>query len=202
MDLTEIQTIWTEMSIELEKQKKLTNEIILKMTQQQYRDQINKIKYLEIFGGLVCLAAALLVLFHFHELDTWPLRVCGAVSLLIIIILPIFSFKAVKQMDSVNIIESDYKQALTDFAKGKQQFLNVQKLSVYLGFVLLLTSSVVFAKLMGGENILSIEKMKSMLISLPFGLIFFIFFTRWVVKRSKKKLNSVAHILEKLDEEN
>lgn len=202
MDITEIQSIWSEMSIELEKQKKLTNEIILKMTQQQYKDQMNKIKYPEILGGLVCLAAALLILFHFYELNTWPLRVCGVISLLVIIILPILSFKAIKQMDSVNIIESDYKQALTDFAKGKQQFLNVQKLSVYLGFVLLLTSSVVFAKLMGGENILSTEKMKSMLISLPFGLIFFIFFTRWVVKRSKTKLNSVAHILEKLDEEN
>ncbi len=202
MDITEIQSIWSEMSIELEKQKKLTNEVILKMTQQQYRDRMNKIKYPEIFGGLVCLAVALLILFHFHELDTWPLRVCGAISLLVIIILPILSFKAIKQMDSVNIIESDYKQALTDFAKGKQQFLNVQKLSVYLGFALLLTSSVVFAKLMGGENILSAEKMKSILISLPFGLIFFIFFTRWVIKRSKEKLNSVAHILERLDEEN
>ncbi|PCJ97107.1 MAG: hypothetical protein COA50_05570 [Flavobacteriaceae bacterium] len=201
MDLAEIQTIWSEMSVELEKQKKLTNEIILKMTQQEYRDNMNKIKYPEIFGGVICLAAVLLMLFHFRELDTWPLRICGIICLLILTILPIYSIKAIKQMDSVTILKSNYKQALTEFAKGKKQFLVAQKLSVYLGFLLLAAATVVFSKLMGGENILSMEKIKSVLVALPFGLLFFIVFTRLVTKHSKAKLNSLTQMLEKLEEE-
>lgn len=200
MDLAEIQNIWSEMSVELDKQKKLTNEIILKMTQQEYKARMNKIKIPEILGGIVCLGAALLILFHFSELDTWPLRVCGVISLLVIIILPIFSIKAIKQMDSVDLTNKNYKQTLLSFAKGKRQFFKVQKLSLYLGFVLLLTTSVVFSKLMGGDDILTMDKVGKMLRVLPFGILFFVLFTRWVVKSNKKKMNNISQLLENIEQ--
>lgn len=199
MDLTEIQSVWSEMSLELEKQKKITNEIVANMTQQQYKSRINKIKYSEIIGGIICLAAALFIIFNFQKLDTWVLQVCGIITIIIILFLPIFSFKAIKQMDSVNIIDNTYKQVLMEFAKGKELFFKVQKLSIYLGFILLLTTSIVFSKIMSGDNILSIDKIKPALISFPIAFIFFIFFTKWVTKKNKISLEKTLEILEKIE---
>ena len=41
MELEEMQAAWSQMSQDLEKQKQLTDEIILKMTQQKYTSQWN-----------------------------------------------------------------------------------------------------------------------------------------------------------------
>ena len=199
MELDELQAVWSEMSNQLDKQKKLTNEIILKMTQQQYRNRMNKIKYPEILGGLVCLVTAVLIIYNFQDLNTWPLRICGAISLMIMIILPIFLFRAIKHMDRINVQENNYKQTLVDFAKGKRQFLLVQKISVYLGFVLLIVVLPVFSKLMNGKDILSEVKIWTWY--LPFGFLFFAFFTRWVIKHYKNTLNDTTQILADLEQE-
>lgn len=199
MELDELQAVWSEMSNQLDKQKKLTSEIILKMTHQQYRNRMNKVKYPEILGGLVCLVTAVLIIYNFQDLDTWPLRICGAISLMIMIILPIFSFRAIKHMDRINVQENNYKQTLVDFAKGKRQFLLAQKISVYLGFALLIVVLPVFSKLMNGKDILS--EVKIWIWYLPFGFLFFVFFTIWVIKHYKNTLNDTTQILADLEQE-
>ena len=57
MDLEKMKSTWTQMSTEIEKQKKLTAEIILKMANQKSKNGIEKIKRLELFGGLIMGAA-------------------------------------------------------------------------------------------------------------------------------------------------
>ncbi len=96
MDIEELQTTWTQMSEELEKQKKLTNEIILKMTQQEYKSRLDKVTIPEKLGTLVSYAAAIFILFNFNALDTVLLKTCGFITLVIIIVLPYLSLKYLK----------------------------------------------------------------------------------------------------------
>ncbi len=41
MEFEEMQSVWQEMSAEIEKQKKITDSIIIKMTKSNYRNKIN-----------------------------------------------------------------------------------------------------------------------------------------------------------------
>ena len=54
MNVEDLQAIWTEMSEELDKQKKLTHEIIMQMTQQRYKSQLQKISNYEGLGAVLC----------------------------------------------------------------------------------------------------------------------------------------------------
>ena len=56
MELEEMKTLWGEMSIEIEKQKKLTDSLIIKMTQADYRNKISKILIPESIGAIICFA--------------------------------------------------------------------------------------------------------------------------------------------------
>ena len=58
MELEELQSAWTQMSDELNHQKKLTNQIILDMTKQKYQNKFSTITKYETLGAVVCFANA------------------------------------------------------------------------------------------------------------------------------------------------
>src|SRR5450432_1999534 len=126
MELEEMKTLWGEMSIEIEKQKKLTDALIIKMTQADYRNKISKILIPEAIGALVCFAGVLYILINFQKLNTWYLSVCGVISVLILLLLPILSIKAIYNIRTINISGNNYKQSLLEYSKSKIQFVFVQ----------------------------------------------------------------------------
>ena len=89
MELEEMQAAWSQMSQDLEKQKQLTDEIILKMTQQKYTSQWNKIFTAEKIGGIICYTALIALLFNFNKFDTLGLQISGILCIIILAILPI-----------------------------------------------------------------------------------------------------------------
>ena len=48
MEFEEMQSVWQEMSAEIEKQKKITDSIIIKMTKSDYRNRLNNIRIPEM----------------------------------------------------------------------------------------------------------------------------------------------------------
>src|SRR5450432_1125248 len=98
MQLEEMKSLWSEMSMELEKQKKLTGSLIVKMTQADYRNKINRILIPEAIGSLICFAEILFILIKFQKLDTWYLLVCGVISVLILFLMPVLSIKAIRKI--------------------------------------------------------------------------------------------------------
>ena len=83
MELEEMKTLWAEMSAAVERQKKITDSIIIKMTRSNYRNKINKIRVPEFIGSFLCMAGAALIVFNFRQLTTWYLAVCGIVACLV-----------------------------------------------------------------------------------------------------------------------
>jgi len=200
MELEELQAVWSEMSDQLEQQKKLTNEIIIKMTQQDYRNKLNKIVLPETLGAVVSFVAAALILFNFNTLDTWPLRVCGIITLAIILILPIFSIRYLKKMQSLDIANNNYKQTVADFAKNKKQYEKLLKLSVYLGFGLMIIIMPVTSKLFNGEDMFRETMSWFWVWFLPLGMLFYYFFTRRVIRCYNNNIRQAETILEELEQ--
>lgn len=177
MELEEMQAVWSHMSTELDKQKKLTNEIILKMTQQRYSNKFSKVSVYESIGAVVCFAMALYILLKFDRLDTWYLVVSGIFTLLVLFILPVLVLRSLNQIKRIDITSNNYTETLLRYTKAKNQLLLMQRMGIYLGFVLVVVSLPVFGKVFQNKDVLLEGQIWSWY--LPLMLIFLLLFARW-----------------------
>jgi hypothetical protein len=196
MEFEEMKSLWGEISGKIEQQKKLTDSLIIKMTKSDYKNKIMKIFIPEVIGALICFAGALYILISFQKLDRWYLMVCNIVSVLILLLLPILSFNAIHKIRSVNILANNYKQSLLEYSKGKQQFVFIQKLSFYLGAVLLLTVLPVMGQLIAGKD-LFIES--RLWLWYAIGYPFFYGLSKWVFRKYAKATAEAEDILRELE---
>ena len=196
MELEEMKTLWAEMSVEIENQKKLTGSLIMKMTKTDYKNKINKILIPEAISSLVCLAQIVFILLNIQRLDTWYLLVCGITSIITLSLLPILSIKALRNMRSVNISNNTYKQSLLEYSKGKIQFVFVQKLSFYVVGILLVVVLPVMTVLLGGKDPF---KGNSLWIWYPVCYLFYYPMAKWVLKKYLKITDGAENILKELD---
>jgi hypothetical protein len=196
MELEEMKDLWGEMSAEIGKQKKITGSLIIKMTKADYRNKINKILVPELISALVAFVTVLFILINLQKLNTPYLLVCGIIAALILFILPLLSINAIRKMRSVNIMENNYKQSLLEYSKGKMQFVFVQKLSFYLGAVLMLVSLPVMGQLIGGVDFF---KKTNLWLYYAVSFPFFYLFANWVFKYYIRSTKDAENILKELD---
>ena len=197
MELEELRNEWQEMSKEIEKQKILTDKLIIDMTQKKYKNKLNSISIPETIGTVICFAAATYIFMNFSLLDTWYMQLSGIFTALFCIVLPILSLKSIFGMQKINISTSNYKQSLERFAKNKKRFVLIQKVSFYLNFVLVIVCLPVAAKLMNGKDLFLESKV--WLWYVPFGFLFLYFFSKWVFRHYKKTTQSAEELLKDLE---
>ncbi len=197
MELKELETLWSEMSQELETQKKLTNELIMNMTQTKYSNKFQKISTYETIGGVICILAAIFVLTKFSLLDTWYLQLCGLFTVTFLILLPVLTLNSLRRIQKLNIADRNIKDTLISFTKAKNQLLFLQRLGLYLSFILMFTILPVAGKIMNGKD-LFVES-NILYIYLPIMAIFIFFFARWGYGCYKSITNSAENILKELE---
>ena len=197
MELKELETLWSEMSQELETQKKLTNELIMNMTQTKYSNKFQKISTYETIGGVICILAAIFVLTKFSLLDTWYLQLCGLFTVIFLILLPVLTLNSLRRIQKLNIADRNIKDTLISFTKAKNQLLFLQRLGLYLSFILMFTILPVAGKIMNGKD-LFVES-NILYIYLPIMAIFIFFFARWGYGCYKSITNSAENILKELE---
>jgi hypothetical protein len=196
MELEQMKTRWEEMSIQLEKQKRLTDTLVIKMMRNDYNSKINKILIPEIIGDLVCVAGLLYLLVNFEKLDTWYLLACGIISAVILLVLPWLSFDSIRKLKSVNITENNCKQTLEQYSRRKIRFVFVQKMSFYLGAIFLVTFLPTMGRLMGKTDPFMATRLW-MLYALIFP--FFLIFSRWVFRSYMRATRAAETILKDLE---
>ena len=200
MNIEEMQAVWSDMTRQLEKQKKLTNEIIMKMTVQQYKNRLNKIAYPEKIGAVVCYAIVLYILINIGRLNDTISLVSGIITMLILSILPILSLSALRKIQTINIVANNYKQTLTEYTKRKKWFQFVQQLGIGLGFLLMFVMLPATSKLINGKNLDFFEKWKTWIWLFPLMIIYFIIIARWVYSCYSRNIKAAEEALRELDE--
>ena len=196
MEIEEMKTLWSEMSGEIEKQKKLTDQLIIKMTQADYRNKIGKILIPEVAGALVCLAGSFFVLINLQKLNTWYLLCCGLISVFVLCIIPILSIHAILKFRSLNISDNNYRQSLFEYSNAKIKYIFSQKMNFYLGAVLMLVLLPVMGKLIGGADFF---KTTWLWYYYVIGFPFFYWFARWVSKSYRKTILDAENIIKELE---
>ncbi len=199
MELEELQTAWVQMSQELENQKKLTNEIILKMTQEKYQKKFSKLRNLETVGALICYLWVVYFLFNFGKLDTWYLQLCGILSIGFLIALPTLVLKSLKRIQDLDIVNGSYKKNLVIYTKEKNKLLKIQKTGIYLSYLVLFILVPVSTKIISNKNIFLTDLKPLQGVALVVALVFTFFFTRWGYRSYKKITNSAEDILRDLE---
>ncbi len=198
MEIEELQATWNQISEELEKQKKLTNEIILKMTHKNYKDKLNKIAIPEKISAVFTYVFAAILLLRFYELDTLPLQICGVITLAILIVLPYFSLKYLSDMQNLNVSQLSYKESIIKHEKSKQRYQRFLKFTVYAGFVLMLIIIPVASKIFNGDDIFTEPQGNFWYWFLPLGLVFYYLFTRKIIGCYDSNIKKAGMILKEL----
>jgi len=197
MELEEMKTLWTEMSAEMEKQKTITNSIVLKMTQNRYKSKLNKILVPEIAGSIVCFAGMVFTLINIEKLHPWYLLACGIATVVILFFLSWVPLKYTRRIHAVNIADKNYKQLLQEYSINKKHFVLVQKANVYLSTVLLLVILPVTGMLIGGRDLFK-ETNLYLFYAVSFSFLYPV--CKWVFKRYSKIVTDAENMLKALEE--
>ena len=161
MELEDMQATWRQMNQELEKQKTLTNDLIMKMTQQRYLNKIDILSKYEGLGATLCFIAALLLIPQLQKMDTWYLMASGIFTVAYLILLPAVVLYSIYNLKTIDVLKNTYLDLLVVYAKRKKQFLQTQQLGIVLNFIFLVVSLPVVLKVfkdkdlfMDGSNLL------------------------------------------------
>ncbi|MFS4481768.1 hypothetical protein ACKGJY_02035 [Hyunsoonleella sp. 2307UL5-6] len=198
MELEEMQTTWSQMSDQLENQKKLTNKLIMEMTKERYKNKIDVLSKYEGIGAIICFIMAILLISRFSELNTWYLTVSGIFTVCYLIVLPLIVLRSIRSMKSIDLTNNNYKETLIAYTQKKKQFLLTQKVGIYLNFILLVVSLPVIIKVFKGKDIF-ITNINLIYWYIPVMAVFLILFSIWGYCKYKNVTSSASHILEELE---
>ena len=197
MELKELESLWSEMSQELESQKKLTNELIMNMTQEKYSNKFQKISTYETIGAVICITAGVYILTKFSLLDTWYLQVCGLFTVAFLFLLPVLTLNSLRRIQKFNMADRNIKETLVGFSKAKNQLLFLQRFGLYLSFILMFTILPVASKIMKGKDLFLNTNI--WYVYFPIMAVFLFFFARWGYGCYKSVTNSAEDILRELE---
>ena len=142
-------------------------------------DKTNKILFWEAMGTLVSFAFVLYILLNYQKLNNWYLMGSGIITVLILIVLPVLSFNSIRSMRRVNVLANNYKDSLQQYCRGKLQFIFVQKLSFYMGALLMVVCLPVMVKILSGKDFFM---QTSVWLWYPAGFFLFYVLSKWVFK--------------------
>lgn len=188
---------WTVLSSELEKQKKLTDTLIMSMTHERYKNKLSRIRTPETMATALSFILALLILVNFSKYNTIFLAASALFAAAYLIVMPVLSLRLIRHLENLDITGNHYKQVLTDYALRKRKLLSFQKLNVYLGFVLLVVTLPVMVRIMGRETPIPAQVWYWYL---PLGGVCFAAFARGVYRYYAGVAHQAENLLKELQE--
>ncbi|MGC1515749.1 MAG: hypothetical protein WA810_09260 [Maribacter sp.] len=127
MELEELQAAWTQMSKELEHQKKLTSGIIMQMTKEKYRNTFKTLRFVETVGTIFCYLLVIGIFMHCYKLDTFFLQLSGIVIALFLATFPILTLTSLYNIQKTDIISGSFKNNLSTYLKRKNKLVKLQQ---------------------------------------------------------------------------
>ena len=189
---------WVDMSHKVDQQKILTDQLIIDLTKERFNTKMRAISVPESISALMCFAAVLFIISNFISLDVWYLQLSGVFAIIACLVLPVLSLKSIQKMKSVHISKSTFKETVEAYAKGKSKFMQIQKISFYTSFLVLVALVIVFGKIIKDIDVFTMTEKLNWLVPSGIGVLFI--FSQWVLKKYKKATESANTILQELED--
>lgn len=198
MELEEMKSLWGKMTQDLEKQKLLTDKMVVQMIENRYENKFQNLILPETIAAVICIATAIFIVSHFEKMDTWYLELSSVFAVVYLIVLPIFSLQAIYRMKNINISKQDYKETLLAYNQAKRQYQKVIKWGFFLNFFLMISVLLLTLRIFGEEGTM-VSEMKIWLMLLPLGILFLIVLSKYAYRLSKHTMSSAEQILKELE---
>ena len=196
MELDDLKSTWQNESNDAT-QNYLTTSIIDKMTKEKYHSKIKKITLPEIIGSIVCIIAAGIMVLNFKKLDTVVLQAVGVASIIILLVISGLSVLSLQRLNMKKNLNKPYAETLKIFATQKLAFYKLQKINIFLCYLLMVTIIILLPKLFGNKDITEYKYFWFSTFST--GYIFLFFLSKFVSKFYKKTLQQSEELLKVLN---
>jgi hypothetical protein len=198
MELEEMRTAWSGLLGKAEQHGRLPDHVILGMTRKRYLRSLNGIRTPELAGTVCCLTFAGWILVCIQQFDGLLLAAAITCALLLIT-LPALSIRSILKMSNPPLENTNYRQIMDWYLRGKRRFLRVQKVSVYLGFMLLMVALPVMLKLMNGN--FSKISIGVWALFIAAGTVFYLLFVTWVLRHYIRAISKLELLLGDLQDD-
>lgn len=195
MELEEMKAFWSDLTHELEEQKKLTRELILKMAHEKSSSKLGRIIKAEALG--VSLSAGILVYlaFNVNRLEHWT-GVVGAVGLFGILLLGIgFGGRIIHKARRIDLINNPVAEVIRRFDEFRALLRMYKKFGIWTSLFSVLFVIPVTTELFLDKTVMELEGIgKALLASLIIVPIVFQLIKRFYsrnVSAVKKELNEL-----------
>lgn len=196
MELDELKYTWNEMNQRVSKNKNPDLKLFDKMNQQKIHRNLYKIILPEILGSIVCLAGIVYVVMYFHRLNTIAFKIAGGLAVILLIILPVFSIMSIRNLLKTGNPNKSYAESLKEFSIQKIQFCKLQKLNSTLSYLLLVVGIILSARIFGRNSVT--DSPYFWIVSLSFGYIFLLFFSRMVSRKYSRTIRQAEDLLKEI----
>lgn len=196
MELEEMKILWQDVSQELASQKKLTDQIIRDMTQDRYNDKFRTLLTVESFGAVICFLFFLFIAFNFGKLDTWYLQFCGILCAAFYLFFPFIVIRSILNLKNLDIANTSYKETIIKYTVRRRHLLRVERIGLFLCFIMLFTCLPVASKILTGTNLFLGSDIWWWYV--PIGVVFLLFFARWGYRSYQSITYSAEMILQEI----
>ncbi len=193
MELEDLKKNWESTINKANSQDSLTSNDIDLMIQKKFKSKIRKIRYPEMMGGIICVLALIFIWFNFNKLDTFFLQATGILAMLLLFILPVFSFLSLSRFSSADNFNNTYIENVKLFANQKIRFLQYQNANAFLNYLLLISILIILPKYFYGKDITFIKSF--WIFAFSFGYLFLLYFSKWVKKHYNHSLKEAEELL-------
>lgn len=196
MELDEMKNLWQGLSKKVENQELLTKKSIEKVTEQKYHSKLNKIRYSEIIGAIICYLGAIFIIMNFIKIDSFAEQAFAVIAIGLLFTLPIISLISLRSMQKLQISSKPYLDTLNEFGKRKIKFQRFQKLNVSLGLFLIIIAIPVLSAIKGFD----LSKTEHFwTLTFPISVIAFLGFAIWVLRSYNKSLEDTEKLLSEIN---
>ncbi|GAB5527220.1 MAG: hypothetical protein Roseis2KO_50920 [Roseivirga sp.] len=197
MDLDEMKAVWSDLGTQLEQQKRLNQDLIMKMTQEKSSSRMGRIIRVETFGIIVSGAILIYLLANFNKLTDWPALTGGIGMALVLIIAIVFGTKLISKARKIDLVKNTYSTVVEQFNEFRAMLRFYKKLSIWTNVVSLLFVIPVTYSLILEKSIL--DDLKGAGISLLLGAILTPIILYAIIRFYSKNVSQVKKALNDAD---
>lgn len=190
MELEEMKNIWdSQFQI-----PDLTLNRINKERHWELRKKMKNFQISEVIGFIVAYLLAAVILYHFSQLDTWYLKLCGVILLTYFLLMPLYTIAIIKRLGSPDLILSSYKEILEHFYTIQKKLNRVEQISFIISPLLYISSTILLTKIYVNLDVFNANPKVWIVIVSAF--ILSTLFNMWSFRKRKTYFLSTMQLLE------
>ena len=196
MELDDFKNTWDSTGNRLPGEQELSIQSFTAINKRNFRSRLKRIVLPELAGSAVSVASAVYIACNFFRLGTLFFQSAGAITILLLLVLPVISVASIQPMYKAGNINSSYADTLKTFATQKIRFCKLQKLNITLSYLLLVTMILILPDLFGRNYITGSRYF--FVFAFPIGYIVLLCFSGWVFKSYNKTIRHTEDLLKEL----